>query len=137
MNLIAVLSLNQVSLRRGSKLLFENVTFQAHAGHRLGLVGANGSGKSSLFSMILGQLDADDGDLGMSTSDRISHVAQESPSGPRSALDFVIDGDQELREVQTAIEIAEHDGKSKDLHKLYERLEQMDGFTAEARAARL
>jgi len=137
LNLIAVLSLNQVSLRRGSKLLFENVTFQAHAGHRLGLVGANGSGKSSLFSMLLGQLDADDGDLSMSASDRISHVAQESPSGPRSALDFVIDGDQELREVQTAIEIAEHDGESKDLHKLYERLEQMDGFTAEARAARL
>jgi len=137
LNLIAVLSLNQVSLRRGSKLLFENVTFQAHAGHRLGLVGANGSGKSSLFSMLLGQLDADDGDLSMNASDRISHVAQESPSGPRSALDFVIDGDQELREVQTAIEIAEQDGESKDLHKLYERLEQMDGFTAEARAARL
>jgi len=132
-----VLSLNQVSLRRGSKLLFENVTFQAHAGHRLGLVGANGSGKSSLFAMLLGQLDADEGDLSMIASDRISHVAQESPSGPGSALDFVIDGDQELREVQTAIEIAEHDGESKDLHKLYERLEQMDGFTAEARAARL
>ena len=132
-----MLSLNQVSLRRGSKLLFENVTFQAHAGHRLGLVGANGSGKSSLFSMLLGQLDADDGDLSMNTSDRISHVAQESPSGPRSALDFVIDGDQELREVQTAIEISEQQGESEDLHRLYERLERLDGFTAEARAARL
>jgi ATP-binding cassette subfamily F protein 3 len=137
LNLITVLSLNQVSLRRGSKLLFENVTFQAHAGHRLGLVGANGSGKSSLFSMLLGELDADEGILNMSTSDRISHVAQESPSGPLSALDFVIDGDQELRNVQTAIEIAEHESKSGDLHRLYEQLEQLDGFTAEARAARL
>jgi ATP-binding cassette subfamily F protein 3 len=137
LNLIVVLNLNQVSLRRGSKLLFENVTFQAHAGHRLGLVGANGSGKSSLFSMLLGELDADEGILSMSASDRISHVAQESPSGPRSALDFVIDGDRELREVQTAIEIAEHDSESGDLHKLYERLERLDGFTSEARAARL
>jgi ATP-binding cassette subfamily F protein 3 len=137
LNLIAVLSLNHVSLRRGRKLLFENVTFQAHAGHRLGLVGANGSGKSSLFSMLLGELDADEGSLSMSASDRISHVAQESPSGLRSALDFVIDGDQELRAVQTAIEIAEHEHKSGDLHSLYEQLEQLDGFTAEARAARL
>jgi ATP-binding cassette subfamily F protein 3 len=113
------------------------VTFQAHAGHRLGLVGANGSGKSSLFSMLLGELDADEGILNMSASDRISHVAQESPSGPLSALDFVIDGDQELRNVQTAIEIAEHESKSGDPHRLYEQLEQLDGFTAEARAARL
>ncbi|NND55980.1 MAG: ATP-binding cassette domain-containing protein, partial [Xanthomonadales bacterium] len=52
-----MISLNQVSLRRGSKLLFENATLQAHAGHRVGLVGANGSGKSSLFAMLLGKLE--------------------------------------------------------------------------------
>jgi len=132
-----VLSLKQVSLRRGSKLLFENVTFQAHAGHRLGLVGANGSGKSSLFALLLNELDIDDGILGMNASDRISHVAQESPSGPRSALDYVIDGDQELRSVQASIEMTEQEDKPDELHHLYEQLERLDGFTAQARAARL
>ncbi|MCJ7814995.1 MAG: ATP-binding cassette domain-containing protein, partial [Xanthomonadales bacterium] len=126
-----------MSLRRGSKLLFENVTFQAHAGNRIGLVGANGSGKSSLFAMLLGTLEADEGTLEMNAADRISHVAQESPSGRRSALDFVIDGDHELRQVQAAIAEGERKGLDKELHSVYARLEELDGFTAEARAGRL
>jgi len=132
-----MISINQVSLRRGSKLLFENVTFQAHPGNRIGLVGANGSGKSSLFAMLLGKLEPDEGSLDVSAADRISHVAQESPSGPGSALDFVIDGDQELRQVQAAIAEGERHDHGKDLHKLYQRLEELDGFTAQARAGRL
>jgi len=132
-----MLGFSQLSLRRGRRLLFENVTFQTHAGNRLGLVGANGSGKSSLFAMILGQLEPDDGVLGINRSDRISHVAQESPSGSNSALDFVIDGDQELRSVQAAIAKAEQEKRSAGVDTLYEELERLDGFTADARAARL
>jgi ATP-binding cassette subfamily F protein 3 len=132
-----MIGFDHLSLRRGRTLLFENVTFQAHAGNRLGLVGANGTGKSSLFAMILGQLDPDEGDLIINRSDRISHVAQESPSGPVSALDFVIDGDQELRKVQAAIAETERQGQSEGLDKYYEALERLDGFTAETRAARL
>lgn len=132
-----MININQVSLRRGSKLLFENVTFQVHAGNRIGLVGANGSGKSSLFAMLMGTLEADEGSLDMSAADRISHVAQESPAGQQSALDFVIDGDTELRQVQSAIEKGERDGREKELHDLYQRLEELDGFSAEARAGRL
>ena len=126
-----------MSLRRGSKLLFENVSFQAHAGHRLGLVGANGSGKSSLFALLLGSLDADEGTLNIRPTDRISHVAQESPTGKSSALDFVIDGDRDLRAIQAAVRDAEHREDTENLHLLYEQLESLDGFTAEARAARL
>jgi ATP-binding cassette subfamily F protein 3 len=137
LNPITVLSLNQISLRRGSKLLFENVSFQAHAGHRLGLVGANGSGKSSLFSLLLGELEADAGTLSIRPTDRISHVAQESPTGMASALDFVIDGDRELRAVQAAVREAEQQENTENLHLLYEQLESLDGFTAEARAARM
>ena len=137
-----MLSLNQVSLRRGRKLLFENASFQVHAGQRLGVIGANGSGKTSLFSMILGELEPDDGDLQINSADEIAHVAQESPSTAKSALDFVLDGDHELREVQAAIAINETREKERseagaDLHLLYEKLETIDGFTAEARAARL
>ena len=137
-----MLGLNQVSLRRGRKLLFENASFQAHAGQRLGVIGANGSGKTSLFSMILGELEPDDGDLQINAADEISHVAQESPSTTKSALDFVLDGDHELREVQAAI--ARRETREKEqieagatLHLLYEKLENIDGFTSEARAARL
>ncbi len=137
-----MLSLNQVSLRRGRKLLFENAAFQVHAGHRLGVIGANGSGKSSLFSMIRGDLEPDAGDLHINAADEIAHVAQESPDSAESALSFVLNGDHELREVQAAIAAQETTEKEKneegnDLHLLYEKLETIDGFTAEARAARL
>ena len=81
-------------------------------------MGANGSGKSSLFAMLLGTLDPDEGNLALNPSDRISHVAQESPSGSRSAIDFVIDGDHELREIQAAIEQSEREGKDVQLHDL-------------------
>jgi ATP-binding cassette subfamily F protein 3 len=134
-----VLSLNQISLRRGRKLLFENVSFQVHSGHRMGLIGANGSGKSSLFSMLLDRLEADGGELHLNPRDEIAHVAQESPNSPGSALDYVMDGDGELREIQAAIAVqeAEGDAPGASVHKLYERLETIDGFSAEARAARL
>ena len=134
-----MLSLNQISLRRGTRLLFENVSFQAHSGQRMGLIGANGSGKSSLFAMLLGELEADGGELQLNPRDQISHVAQESPHDTQSALNYVMDGDRELREIQSAIALqeAKSNEQNVNVHKLYERLENIDGFSAEARAARL
>jgi len=134
-----VLSLKKIAIRRGRKLLIENISFQAHAGQRMGLIGANGSGKSSLFAMLLGELEADDGELGISPKDEIAHVAQESPNSTAAALEYVLDGDSELREVQAAIATAESSGEehSAGLHTLYEQMEHIDGFTAEARAAKL
>jgi ATP-binding cassette subfamily F protein 3 len=133
------LELKQISLRRGPKLLFENVSFQVHAGQRMGLIGANGSGKSSLFSMLLGELEADEGELGLNPADLIAHVSQESPHDTCSALDYVMDGDAELREIQAAIAQKEASVEENDTlqHTLYERLEAIDGFSAEARAAKL
>jgi len=132
-----MLSLSAVTLRRGRKLLFENVTFQAHAGVKLGLVGANGSGKTSLFAALLGDLETDQGEIQLPTAARIAHVAQQSPSGQRSALDFVMDGDAELRELQQALAEAQERHQSSAQHALFERLESIDGYSAEARAARL
>ena len=105
----------------------------------MGLIGANGSGKSSLFSMLLGEIDGDDGTLGLDPNDQIAHVAQESPNSTRSALDYVMDGDVELREIQARIAADEADAAndSAAVHVLYERMEAIDGFTAESRAARL
>ncbi len=132
-----MLSLANISLRRGRKVLLENVSFQVHAGQRMGLIGANGSGKSSLFAMLLGELEPDDGQLGLNAKDEIAHVAQESPHGSGSAVDYVMDGDTELREVQAAITASEAQEDGAAPHALYERMEAIDGFSAEARASRL
>ena len=134
-----MLNLTKISLRRGRKVLVQDVSFQLHAGQRMGLIGANGSGKSSLFAMLMGELEADDGEIGLHPRDVIAHVAQESPHGAGSAIDYVMDGDAELRNVQTAI--ADHEAGTSDndvnLHSLHERMEAIDGFSAESRAARL
>jgi ATP-binding cassette subfamily F protein 3 len=103
----------------------------------MGIIGANGCGKSSLFAMLLGELEPDDGELALDSRDEIAHVAQESPHGSGSAVDYVMDGDRELRETQAAIEKGEADENKPDLHLLYERMEAIDGFTADSRASRL
>jgi ATP-binding cassette subfamily F protein 3 len=132
-----MLALTNISLRRGRKVLIENASFQMHAGQRMGVIGANGCGKSSLFAMFLGELDPDDGELALDPRDEIAHVAQESPHGSGAAVDYVMDGDHELREVQAAIAEGEAAADQPDLHLLYERMEAIDGFTAESRASRL
>jgi ATP-binding cassette subfamily F protein 3 len=132
-----MLALTNIALRRGRKVLIEGASFQIHAGQRMGVIGANGCGKSSLFAMLLGELEPDDGELALDPKDVIAHVAQESPHGSGSAVDYVMDGDQELREVQAAIADGESDAAKPDLHLLYERMEAIDGFTAESRASRL
>ena len=132
-----MLALNNIALRRGRKVLITNASFQIHAGQRMGVIGANGCGKSSLFAMLLGELEPDDGELVLDPRDEIAHVAQENPHGSRSAVDFVMDGDRELREVQAAIAESEAAADKPDMHLLYERMEAIDGFTAESRASRL
>ena len=132
-----MLALSNIALRRGPTVLFENASFQIHAGQRMGVIGANGCGKSSLFAMLLGDLEPDEGELALDPRDVIAHVAQESPQGVGAAVDYVMDGDQELRAVQADIAKGEADPEKPDLHLLYERMEAIDGFTAESRASRL
>ena len=132
-----MLALTNITLRRGRKVLIEKASFQVHAGQRMGVIGANGCGKSSLFAMLLGDLEPDDGELSLDPQNEIAHVAQESPHGSGSAVDYVMDGDRELREVQALIAAGEADKDKPDLHLLYERMEVIDGFTADSRASRL
>jgi ATP-binding cassette subfamily F protein 3 len=132
-----MLALSNISLRRGRKVLIESASFQIHAGQRMGVIGPNGCGKSSLFAMLLGELETDDGELTLDPRYEIAHVAQENPHGSGSAVDFVMDGDRELRQVQAAIAEGEAAADTPDLHILYERMEAIDGFTAESRASRL
>ena len=132
-----MLQLNQVSLRRGSRLLIADINLQVHAGQRLGLTGANGCGKTSLFEMILGRLEPDQGTIALPPGVRIGQVAQEGPRSSRSALDFVLDGDSELREIQAQLAALERQHDAQTLHPLYERMDVIDGYSAESRAAQL
>ena len=122
---------------RGSRILFEDASFQLHAGQKLGLTGANGCGKSSLFALILGELETDHGEVSFPAGYRIAHVSQESPSSDQSALDYVMDGDAELRDIQASIRQAESGHDDIRLHQAWERLEAIDGYRAEARAGQL
>ena len=132
-----MLAVSNITLRRGPKVLVEGASFQVHAGQRVGVIGPNGCGKSSLFSMLLGELEPDAGELVLDTRYEIAHVALESPRGSGTAVDYVMDGDRELRQVQAAIAESETAADAKDVHLLYERMEAIDGFTAESRASRL
>jgi len=133
-----MLQLQKIELRRGSKLLFKDASLQVHSGQRMGIIGVNGSGKSSLFSLILQDLESDAGDLQLNARDVIAHVAQQSPSSNQPALEFVLDGDHGLRDLQREIAVLEAEEAHNDkLHGLYEQMDNIDGYTAETRGARL
>jgi ATP-binding cassette, subfamily F, member 3 len=132
-----MLNFKNISLRRGTQVLFANASFIIHKGQKVGITGANGVGKSSLFAMVRGELHADEGDFSMPPQLEVAHVAQETHALTCSALDYVMDGDQGLRALQKQLAIAEqqHDGlKQGELHAA---LDHIGGYTAVARAARL
>ncbi|MFV2005297.1 MAG: ATP-binding cassette domain-containing protein [Gammaproteobacteria bacterium] len=126
-----------LGVRRGAKLLFENTNFQIHPGQKIGVTGANGTGKSSLFSLILKQIHADTGDCIYPDHWIIAHVAQEIPEGEQTAIDFVLDGDNELRQIQRDIEKAETEDNGILLATLHTQLDNINGYSANARASQL
>ncbi len=132
-----MISLNDLALQRGRKLLFEGVSLTLHPGWKVGVVGRNGTGKSSLFQLLRGELHPDQGSVAVPEETRIASVAQETPALARSALDYAIDGDTRLREVEAALAAAEtaHDGAR--IAHLHAELEALDGYTVRARAGRL
>lgn len=130
-----MIKLQSTSLHRGSRQLLTDANLTVHPGDKIGLVGANGSGKSTLFQLLLGNLQTDAGSVHIPKQWRIGHMLQEISSATRSALDFVMDGDKELRRVEA--EIAEHIGDDTFLATLYSRLEELDGYSAKSRAASL
>lgn len=116
-------------------MLIDESTFTIHRGHKVGITGANGTGKTTLFQLILGELTQDAGDFDMPSNLTIAHVAQEVLATDRNAVDFVIDGDTELRQLQLQLERSGSDGiKQAELHAA---IEVADGYTAESRASTL
>ena len=132
-----MLQFTSLSLRRGHRLLFENASFQIHPGQKAGLTGANGTGKSSLFALIMGELHADSGDCLVPRDWVISHVAQETPADTRAAIEYVLDGDHELRQIETALALAESSGDGLQLATLHTRYDNIHGYSAHSRAGQL
>ncbi len=132
-----MLSARDLTLRRGPVPLFEQVNFTIFRGNKVGLTGANGTGKSSLFAAIRGDLGPDRGDIDRPAALKIAHVEQEVAASDRPAIEFVLDGDTELRGVMAAIEDAERRDAAMELAELYASLLAIDGYRARARAAAL
>ncbi len=110
---------------------------QLHPGHKVGLTGANGAGKSSLFAMLRGEVHPEQGDLEMPASWVVAHVAQETPALAMPAIEFVLDGDVELREIETALVAAEANHQGELIAELHQRLTDIEGYSAKARASEL
>ena len=129
-----MIRLSQLSLARGAKPLLEGAELTVHAGERIGLVGANGSGKSSLFALLRGELHGDKGDADLPRHWRIAHVAQETPALERPAVEYVIDGDVNLRNLEREA-ASTHDGTR--IGELHAALADADAYTARPRAEAL
>jgi ATP-binding cassette subfamily F protein 3 len=132
-----MLQFTDLSLRRGPRLLFEQASLQIHPGQKVGITGANGTGKSSLFALILGELHADSGEFRHPTDWVIAHVAQETRADARAAIEYVLDGDAELRTVEAALRQAEVRDDGEHLGALHARFDAIDGYAARSRAGAL
>ncbi|MBA1378405.1 ATP-binding cassette domain-containing protein [Pseudomonas brassicacearum] len=132
-----MIRLQNLTLQRGPQRLLEDAELTLHAGHKAGLIGANGAGKSSLFALLRGELHPDSGDCYLPADWRIAHMRQEVDTLERLAVDYVLDGDVRLRQVQRDLAAAEaaHDGAAQA--RLHAELDSADGYTADARARKL
>jgi len=132
-----MLSFNGLALRRSATLLFEAVDLKVYPGQKLGITGANGCGKSSLFALIRGELGADQGDFSMPQHWALAWVEQETVLSNRIAVEYVIDGDAELRRVEAQLQQAESKPEPMLIASCHERLQEIEGYQATSRAARL
>lgn len=132
-----MLKVTSLTLRRGPRALFSELDFSVFAGQRVGVIGANGVGKSSLFAAILGELSADAGDIQVQRGMTVTSVAQEVPALPESALQSALDGDIELRRTERTLAEAEAAGDVAAIARCHDTLAAIDGYAAESRCAQM
>jgi len=132
-----MIQFRNLTLVRGTRELIVDASVQIHPGWRVGLTGANGSGKSSVFALLRGELQAEHGDCDIPSAWRIASVAQETPALDTPAIDYVLDGDTELRSLERELAAAEHTHAGEKIAELHARLDDIGGYSAKARAAAL
>jgi ATP-binding cassette subfamily F protein 3 len=132
-----MLNFQNVQLRRGTRVLFEHATFTIYRGEKVGITGANGTGKSSLLALVSGELQPESGEFGRPAQLRIASVAQETPAVEQAAIDYVLDGDIELRAVERALAGSAPAQDGAALAELHARFGSLDGYAARSRAAQL
>lgn len=132
-----MIQISKLSLRHGPEPLLEEASATIFPGHKIGLIGPNGCGKSSLFSLLLGQLAADAGELSLPPDWTVASMAQEIGALDRAAIEFVIDGDTRLRAVEEDLARAEAGSDGTAIAEAHAAFEDAGGYTARARAAGL
>ncbi len=132
-----MITIREVTLRRGTKVVLERAGVTLQPGEKIGLIGRNGAGKSSLFSLIAGRLHADTGDVEMPPRWRLGEVAQDMPESPDGATDFVLQGDAPLAAAQAALAAAEAGGDGHAIAEAHLQLDEAGVFDARARAQAL
>ena len=131
-----MIQLEQLSLRRGGRVLFQKASMQLHPGWKIGLTGVNGAGKSTLFSALLGGMESDHGSLTRPDVWTVAHMAQEIKALDMKAIDFVLSGDEEYWDIQHKLD---HPDQLKDdeLAHLYGRFDEINGYSAASKASQL
>ena len=132
-----MIEIKKLTLQRGLKVLLDKADAVINPGQRVGLIGKNGTGKSSLFALIKGEITQDGGEILIPKTWRLASVSQETPDLDISALDYVLQGDAELQAFQTALAQAEAQNDGMKQAEYHAKLEEIDAYTAPARAAKL
>ena len=128
--------LDQLSLRRGGRVLFQKASMQLHPGWKIGLTGVNGAGKSTLFSALLGGMESDHGSLSRPDVWTVAHMAQEIKALDMKAIDFVLSGDEEYWDIQHQLDHPDQLNDTELAH-LYGRFDEINGYSAPAKASQL
>ena len=132
-----MITISQAQLVRGSKTLLDETSLTVYPGHKVGLVGANGTGKSSLLALILGKISLDKGDFSMPAGWQTATVAQETPALEVAAIEYVIDGDTEYRELETELHKAQEVDDGHKIALLHGKIDAIGGYAIHSRAASL
>lgn len=132
-----MISLQDISLRLGSQLLLDETDLTVYSGQKVGIIGRNGTGKTSLFKLLMGEISPDTGELDMPKDLRKSQMHQETLGSSRSAVDYVIDGDSKFRLVEKQLLQAEQDHDDNRMAHLHSELELLDAWSIRNRAEQL
>ncbi len=132
-----MISLTNATLMRGDLLLLNNTNLSIHNGQKIGVIGRNGSGKSSLFACLLGQLALDQGELAMPEGTRCAHMRQETEASSATALDYVIDGDERYRRIEHSMQLAEQAEDGEQIALWHSEMDKIGGYDIRYRAMQL